>query len=123
MRRRVLVTGSRDLGRSYLPNIYGDLRAQSRIAGGLHNLTVIHGGCPTGADAWAHHFCEFFADVVEEVYEAEWETYGKAAGPVRNSVMVASVPDVVLAYPRGEARGSYDCIAKAKAAKIPVIFG
>lgn len=121
--RRVLVTGSRNLNQSHRPNIFGDLRAQANIAGGLDKLIVVHGDCPTGADALAHEFCEFFPDVTEERYPAEWKIYGKAAGPVRNSVMLATKPDVVLAYPRGESPGTTDCFTKARAANIPVIFG
>jgi hypothetical protein len=103
--------------------VHEALRAQARIAGGLKHITVIHGACATGADAFAHQWCQFFPDVTEETYAPNWDSFGKAAGPIRNSIMVASGADVVLAFPRGEGRGTMDCVLKARQAGLPVIFG
>lgn len=118
--RRVLITGSRDLTDRNI--VYEALRVQAKIAGELDRLTVIHGDA-RGADTLAHQWCMHFPDVTEERYPADWDTHGKAAGHIRNGVMVRAGADVVLAFPRGEARGTMGCVAYAKKAGIPVIFG
>lgn len=117
--RRVLVTGSRELT-DRIP-VWEALLAQAKIAGGLTKLTVIHGAA-RGADTHARDFCRAYR-VAEEKYPADWETFGKAAGHIRNAIMVASTPDVCLAFPRGESRGTYNCVERAKHAGIAVIFG
>jgi len=117
--RRVLVTGSRDL--TDRTPVWEALMAQAKIAGGLTKITVIHGDA-CGADAHAKNFCKVY-EVLEEKYPADWKSFGKAAGPIRNSVMIAAGVDVVLAFPRGKARGTMDCATKARHAEIPVIFG
>lgn len=120
-RRRVIITGSRDLREA--KEVYDALYAEKNLAGGAFNLTVIHGDCPTGADRYAHKWCSWFPQVVEEKYPADWDAHGKAAGPIRNKVMVDLGADVVRAFPRGEARGTMNCVGYAKEAKIPVLYG
>lgn len=79
---------------------------------------IISGGAP-GADAiaidWAAvHWTQL------EVYEAEWEKHGRAAGPIRNQRMLdEGKPDKVLAFPGGT--GTADMVRRARAAGIPVI--
>lgn len=138
---RVLVTGSRDY-----PDASAVVRAlaaiRNRLAAGA-TMTVVHGSCPTGADAAAHVWCALPTEpgcgvtVVEEPHPASWSTctrlcYHKprpdgrcpAAGPRRNGEMVALGADVVLAFPldgpRHLSRGTWDCVDRANAAGIPV---
>lgn len=33
-----------------------------------------------------------------EKYPANWSSYGKAAGPIRNSIMVNTFPDIVMVF-------------------------
>ncbi|WP_052372155.1 SLOG family protein [Nocardia otitidiscaviarum] len=92
-------------------------------------FTVVHGACPTGADA---HAASWFrlpdggsgVTFLEERYPAEWRLFGKAAGPRRNAEMVALGADLVLAFPlegsRERSRGTWDCVDRARAAGIPV---
>lgn len=121
MKRRVLVTGWRYLKDRQV--VEEALWAQARIAGGLDRLIVIQGECPYGgADLFAKEWA-IRHGVEHEDVPADFKSFGKAAGPIRNSVMVASGADVCIAFPRGEARGTGDCIDKAKAAGIPVITG
>jgi hypothetical protein len=59
-----------------------------------------------------------------EAYPADWATFGKAAGPRRNAVMVASGADAVLAFPLGRSPGTRHCMRLAEKAGIRVInFG
>lgn len=119
---RVLITGSRDwdtpdrvwvalelqFGRAYVEN---------------KTLVVIHGGA-RGADsqaaAWADR-PEYRNKVAVGVYTADWDTHGKAAGPIRNQEMVDAGADICLAFPKGKSPGTRDCILRARQAGIPVI--
>lgn len=118
--RKVLVTGSRNL--EYGARVDLALWAQARLAGGLDQLQVIVGDCPTGADLHAREFCARHK-VYLWTFVANWNKHGKAAGPIRNAEMVAGGADVCLAFPREGSKGTIDCIQRAKAAGIPVIQG
>lgn len=80
-------------------------------------VNFVVGDCPTGVDKAAReilgklHWC---CDL--QVYHADWKTYGKKAGPLRNEEMISKgMPNLVLAFPAtGEANnGTRDCIARA----------
>lgn len=84
---------------------------------------VIVGDCPTGVDAVARG-CSWWS---VEPFAADWNRFGKAAGPKRNRVMVL-VADAyrhehhveTLAFPAGESRGTRNCIALAKGQGLQV---
>jgi len=84
-------------------------------------LVVVHGDCPTGADrlvdGWARRRSDDGVSV--EPYPADWRAHGKAAGPVRNSLMVHEGADMVIGFHRGGSSGTGDCLRKAKEAGIP----
>lgn len=48
-----------------------------------------------------------------EVYEADWSTYGRKAGPLRNTEIV-DVSDVIVAFWDHKSKGTLDTINKAK---------
>lgn len=115
--RRVLVTGGRNWNNT--DTIWCALDRELEELTDEEELVVIHGGCPTGADELADQWAED-SGVAVNVFPADWDTYGKAAGPIRNQQMVDGA-DVCLAFPMGESRGTRDCMRRAKAAGIPVI--
>lgn len=82
-------------------------------------LFVRHGG-GSGADALADTWCRETDHSVVPVF-AEWNKFGKKAGPLRNAIMLAMKPPVklVVAFPGG--RGTADMVRKAKAAGIEVL--
>ena len=88
---------------------------------GTGTVTLIHGGCPSGADRAADFFWRITGRPVEP-HPANWQRYGKAAGPRRNQEMVDAGADQCIAFfKRGAAnRGTADCAARARAAGIPV---
>ena len=49
------------------------------------------------------------------VFPANWSQYGKRAGPLRNSQIVAACTHV-LAFPTSDSKGTRDTITKARAA-------
>jgi hypothetical protein len=112
---RVLVTGSRNWPDPDL--LYRKLDQLHQRA----DLIVVHGDCPTGADAYARIWCRMNpAGVTEIRCPADWSQHGKAAGPLRNAQMVADGADLCLAFRIGISRGTSDTIDRARAAGIRV---
>lgn len=79
---------------------------------------VVHGGAP-GADTLAQDWADDHG-ICCRVYLADWDTHEKAAGPIRNQLMLDdSKPDLVIAFPGG--RGTADMVRRAKIAGVAVI--
>lgn len=133
---RALVTGSRDWPdaervRHELSRIYDQLAA-TRL------MVVVHGVCPTGADAqarqWVRDRQHFGEPAIEDPHPARWRVNGRidrGAGFRRNAAMVALGADVCLAFvgpctkpgcrepqPHGS-HGATNCADLAEAAGIP----
>lgn len=115
--RRVLVTGSRNW--SDEETLSGALNEQVR-RNDWEPILVVHGDCPTGADALAARWARSTWLSKCEPHPADW-SIGKKAGPLRNQQMVDLGADVCLAFPLPQSRGTYDCMRRAEAAGIPVI--
>lgn len=81
---------------------------------------VVVGDCPTGADKFARQWCKD-KNIDYEVHYADWNKYGKAAGPLRNQAMIDAKPDLVIAFYHGDSRGTRDCVRRALIARIPVL--
>lgn len=109
-----LVCGGRDFNNRRFAFAYLDQLA-------LHRgwpRKVIHGNA-RGADLigrdWALN-----AGVHVEAYAADWGKHGRAAGPVRNQVMLdQGKPDVVVAF--GGGRGTDDMKRRADSHGVPVL--
>ena len=85
---RVLVTG----GREY--NIVSAVRVALAT---LSPVEIIHGAAK-GADTLAGSYGKSL-DIPVTEFPADWNQYGKAAGPIRNEhMLLSSKPDVVLAF-------------------------
>jgi len=109
--KRVLVCGGRS---------YGNIKAVFDTLSGLQPEPelIIHGSA-SGADKIAQTWADSVG-VCCWVYPAKWKKYGKAAGPMRNQVMIdEGKPDLVVAFPGGA--GTADMIRRARAARIPVL--
>lgn len=121
---RILATGGRD--RTDKQRIWTEF---DHVLAIHPNLTVVHGAAypkPIGgvrpdrsADWLIHLWCQQHPDVVEEEHPADWQQHGRAAGPIRNTHLVALGADECLAFP-GNGPGTRDCMRKAAAAGIPV---
>lgn len=114
---RILITGSRNwTDKQTIRN------AIDEIAYNLGwPITIVHGHCPTGADKLADDIAKEL-DVPVERHPADWDKYGKAAGPRRNQEMVDLGADVCLAFPLPDSRGTWDAIKRAMAADITTII-
>jgi len=95
-------------------------KVADRLATLPQGTTIIHGAC-RGADQIAGEEASKRGFTVKE-FPADWSKYGKMAGPVRNSQMLAEKPDLVLAFhPDIEgSKGTGDTVRKARTARIMV---
>jgi anaerobic selenocysteine-containing dehydrogenase len=116
--RRVMVTGSRD---------WDDKMAIDRAlfnywyqAGRVKDILLIEGGA-RGADELAR-ICWETAGFHTEQFPADWATYGKRAGIIRNLQMLDTEPEHVLAFINNNSRGASHAAAEAERRGIPVTY-
>lgn len=85
---------------------------------------IVTGDCPTGADSQALKHARWHRPDLERLsIKADWNRYGRAAGPMRN-VLVAGASDVLFAFWDGKVRGSgtLDVVRKAIALDKPTVI-
>ena len=116
---RVIVTGSRDL----TPDAYDTIKAtlQRELADlDPAKVTIVHGAAK-GADRLAAQAARELG-MRTEGHRADWDTHGKAAGPLRNRQMLDSGAQRVIAFvdkPLDQSRGTADMVDRARNAAIP----
>ena len=100
--KRLLVTGSRNWDDVTIIKL-----ALNKAVNYLGNqVTLVHGACPTGADDIADDWFTYANLGPVEAHPADWNTYGKRAGFLRNSLMVDLGADLCLAFIKNESRGA-----------------
>lgn len=109
---RLLVCGGRS---------YSDREKLFWVLDALHAATpvtlVIHGGA-NGADALAGAWAKE-RGIPVQVFDADWSSHGRAAGPIRNKAMlVEGKPNMVAAFPGGA--GTKNMVSQARAAGLGV---
>jgi hypothetical protein len=112
---KILVCG----GRTITPKVGHSVRSTlAEYMAKDPDLAIIHGnadGVDSEADDWARSHC-----IPRFVFPANWGHHKKAAGPIRNSLMLkVGKPDLVIAFPGGV--GTADMVKKAKAVGVKVI--
>lgn len=123
---RVLVTGSRDWDDE--PALWDALldtwHDATQTAGPEHQLVVVHGACPRGADLMAHRWAQMqrFAGerIAPEPHPADWDKHGKRAGFLRNQAMVDLGADICLAFIKNNSRGASHTAERAETVGIAV---
>lgn len=109
---RIIVCGGRRFGNTHFAYaVLDELHAATPVTG------VIDGGA-TGADLIGNRWA-FHRGVSRTTVPAEWQEYGRAAGPLRNKKMLDLKPDLVVAFPGG--RGTENMIALAEKAGVRVV--
>jgi len=85
-----------------------------------YGTIVIHGDC-RGADKLAGKAAEVFGFKVQK-FPANWETFGLAAGPIRNIEMLDEEPDRVIAFHEDidKSKGTAHTVKEALNRRIPV---
>lgn len=115
MVNRILVCGGRDYTNKKL--VYKVLNIALEAAYDSDEEFMIIQGGAKGADFLAAQWAKDHEIECIQV-NADWKTYGKAAGSIRNQLMIDSCsPTLIIAFPGGT--GTNDMINKAKKAGIP----
>lgn len=113
MKRTVLVCGGRD---------FDDVNLLWETLDAMHAskpIWLIVNGGARGADLLSTDYAKA-RDLAIHVYDADWKTHGRAAGPIRNRKMLDSeAVDIVVAFPGG--RGTRDMVQQAEARGIDVV--
>lgn len=91
-RYRVLVTGSRTW--TDHEAVLFELAGLSLLHGGI---IVVHGAARDGADRFAH-LAAVAIGAPEERHPADWKQHNRRPGYIRNEAMVATRPQLVLAF-------------------------
>ena len=117
---RVLVCGGRDYDNrtrffSFMDRVLEAIRGTGETP--KRDVVIIHGAA-RGADALADDYGrERGLRVIR--YPADWETHERAAGPIRNRLMLTDgQPHVIIAFKGG--KGTADMIRQGKKAGVPV---
>ncbi len=82
---------------------------------------LVSGGCHTGADRFAEEIARQMGMTII-IHHADWDKYSKAAGPIRNSQIVADCDVMVALVAADRTGGTEDSIRKAENAGKEVII-
>jgi hypothetical protein len=112
---KVIIAGSRDfINRTIFNNVMTHLLSDIPA----EQLEIISGGC-RGADQMAEEYAKTWG-IKSTVFPAEWDKYGKSAGPIRNKKMAEYVTEsendssMLIAFPGAESRGTWNMIGFAR---------
>ena len=108
---KVIVAGGRDF--------FPEFKHSQWLTEQLHELKATHiiSGKARGADSFGEEIGRLLRlDIIE--YPANWDRYGKKAGPLRNEEM-AKVADACILFPGGQ--GTKNMRDLAEAYDVPII--
>jgi len=89
------------------------------LAEHVTSLDALVSGGAAGADSLARKYAiEYGLKIVE--YLPEWKKYGRAAGPIRNKLIVDDA-DVLIAFWDQKSKGTNNSIALARKKGIPTL--
>lgn len=116
--RKILITGSRRwTDKDKILEVISE-ELSLVVRGDADVLLVIHGDHYSGADRIAEQVCWEY-NVYSAKVPARWAA-GKVAGPIRNRIMAALMPDKAYAFVMPDSRGTLDCIHACEKLGIPV---
>lgn len=113
MPKRLLITGTRE-GWD-LQVLYSALQMHYEELGG-GDVILVHGAA-VGVDGQASIWWTAQGRPIEG-HRADWKRFGRAAGPRRNSEMVALGADLCIGFIGASSVGTVDCLKKAEKAGI-----
>lgn len=104
---RTIIAGSRDLGPYELQDALAACPWTDQI-------TVVLSGGARGIDAAGQRWAARQGKAIE-IYPADWDRHGKAAGPQRNQWMIERA-DALIAVWDGHSAGTGDIVTRARRA-------
>lgn len=115
MIKRIVVAGCRDYenytdAKAYIDMCITEIRKK-------YTLVFLSGGC-SGADLLGERYANENGFRIER-YPADWQKYGKWAGPKRN-LQMAKASDYVICFWDGKSRGTASMISCAKGLRKPL---
>lgn len=113
--KRVVIAGCRHftdyaVAEPYIEHCLSNIKQDNRI--------IIVSGGARGADALGERYAKENRYEIERYY-ADWDKYGKSAGPRRNKLM-AEKADYIICFWDGESRGTKSMIEFARELNKPV---
>ncbi len=113
--KRVVIAGCRDFydyaaAKAFIDFCILEIRQK-------YNIVIVSGGAK-GADSLGERYALENGFAVE-LYPAEWEKFGKSAGPIRNSQM-AKLGDFFICFWDGESPGTKNMIETIKKLNKPI---
>ena len=114
MYKRIVVAGCRDYENYIEAKEYIDFCIQNLKK--KYKLIFLSGGC-RGADTLGERYAKEEGFEIE-YYPAQWERYGKSAGPLRNFEMAKNA-DYVICFWNNKSKGTKSMIELAKKLKKP----
>lgn len=113
---RVLVCGGRFFENGdWLYRVLDEIHAETPI-------TCLMQGGAMGADFLAHHWARDRRIPDHPTFHADWQAYGKAAGPIRNAKMLREgKPDLVVAFPGGSGTDNMASLARKAGVEVRVV--
>lgn len=104
---KVLVAGSRDwTDKETLFSILNQFEQEHPQT----SKTLLSGGC-RGADFIAEQFAQEHKWKIER-FLPDWQKYGKAAGPIRNNLMLEQQPEFIFCFPLFSSKGTLQLISQ-----------
>lgn len=108
---KVIIAGSRNMPRDL------DLIDEAVKDSGFAVEAVVC-GCARGADTWGAEWAKL-RDIPILRFPAEWDKYGRAAGPIRNSQM-RDAADALIVFIYPGSRGSINMLEQMERVSKPV---
>jgi hypothetical protein len=113
---KLIIAGSRNM--FVHPEFINEVCSVSGIYGN-YLIKEIVSGCAEGIDNSGEEFAFWNGNIQVKRFYADWEEYGKAAGPIRNKEM-AEYADTLLLIWDGESKGSANMKKEMLALNKPV---
>ena len=111
---RCIIAGSRDF---YSPGIFNNVMTDLLSDITNDELEIVSGGC-RGADEMGEQYAKYWG-INLRIFPADWNTYGKSAGPIRNEQMARYAAEadhgMLIAFPKKKgSRGTKNMIDVAR---------
>lgn len=119
---KILVTGSRDVHPKCKRFVWRKLdtlvtKAALREGKTLDDVTILV-GCARGIDSWTIDWAKD-RGIDWKRFKADWDSYGIAAGCLRNTEMV-KLANYCIGFWNGFSTGTADAIISSRSKRIPV---